>query len=331
MLIRPPDAGARASQRKALLIWNPAAGAGRWRARRAGRASGDPIFRLRRALQAGGWDVAIVETLADSGAREVAAAAVEGDFSLLVACGGDGTLQEIAEAVVPRFPPGTPAPTLAAVPWGTANIFARASGCPRSPEAAARWLLRAHPTARALGRVRDPGGRPRYFLSVASVGLDAAVAHELSRGAKRRWGKLAYIGAAFARSHTYFPAPFEIYPGHRAPVHADGLIVALSPFYGGRLRLTRRWPPSDRGAAYLALALREQPRLLLGQSLHLALSSLDEARGVQRLPAGPVHVLTSGRPLELDGEAAGHTPVSIDVIPAGVHVLSAQGGPDPIW
>ena len=302
------------SATRALLIFNPAAG--RNPARRIAH-----VEELARRLRHGGWTADIAATDPERGAAPAAERGLRDGYTVLVGCGGDGTLNQIAHAIASAsgpFPVHAPRPALAvAPPFGTANVYARAIGCPRRPAAAARWLLRAQPLPRPLGRAVTSAGT-RHFLAVASIGYDAAVVRDMAPATKRRWGKLAFVASVAVAWHRYFPAPLEFTYANLSS-RADGILLGLTPYYAGRLHLGR---PGPNGA--IALALRGAPRLLLLQALFLLTAGLEHAPGVERLPPDPITVSTPGLPIELDGEFAGATPVTLAVAPGGLRVLGVS-------
>lgn len=263
-------------------------------------------------LRGGGWVVELAETVPEAGAKPAAEAAILAGCEVLIGCGGDGTMAEIAQAVISR---PAPHPVLGVVALGTANVLAHALGCAVPVRQAAAWLLAAHPASRPLGLAVGGNGKERYFLSVASAGLDAQVVHAMTAGFKRRWGKFAYAGSAVAQTRRYFPAPIDFECDGRRGT-ADGIVMGLSRFYGGRLKLGR--VPAGES---ILLALRGAPWGLPGQALALATVGLEHGPAVERLPGGAIRLLTSGRPLELDGEPAGLTPVELRIRPGAVRML----------
>ncbi len=239
---------------------------------------------------------------------------------MLVACGGDGTLHTLLQPLAAAAARGQPIPLLGvAPPWGTANIMAHALGCPASARAAAQWLQRAWKQGGRrlpLGTADTSSGR-RYFLALAGVGYDAALVAGMDEAVKLRWGKLAFGAHALTRWREYFPAPLALtYAG--VTCSADGLLFSLTRFYAGRLRLGPL-PPGER---VLALALTGAPRLLPLQALALLSVGLQRAPGVRRLAAEALSVATAGRPLQLDGEAAGVTPVRLGLEREGLRFLA---------
>ena len=115
----------------------------------------------------------IVETQARGHATSLARQAAQDGLDVVVALGGDGTVNEVVNGLLAEGPvPGLPA--LAVVPAGSANVFARALGLPTSPVEATSRLLEAL----AAGRRRTIGlglADDRWFTFCAGMGLDAQV------------------------------------------------------------------------------------------------------------------------------------------------------------
>jgi diacylglycerol kinase family enzyme len=133
-------------------------------------------------------------------AIELGQRAVESGLDLVIALGGDGTVNEIVNGMLGDGPsPSVPA--LAVVPGGSTNVFARALGYSRLPVEAAGELLAALRKGRSrritLGTATF-SGQSRWFTFCAGIGLDADVVAEVER--KRRTGRRntagLYMGSA---------------------------------------------------------------------------------------------------------------------------------------
>jgi diacylglycerol kinase family enzyme len=127
----------------------------------------------------------VVETEYRGHAARVAWDSAREGVDLLIAHGGDGTVNEIVNGMLGTVPDGQvpypPAlPTLGVVPGGSANVFARALGLPRDPVEAAHRLLLAIRTGstRRVGLGRADG---HWFTFNAGVGWDADVVAEVTR------------------------------------------------------------------------------------------------------------------------------------------------------
>ena len=113
-------------------------------------------------------------------AAEVARAAVAEGVDLVIAHGGDGTVNEVVNGMLADPVPERGLPTLGVVPGGSANVFARALGLPKDPIEATYRLLQAIATDSSrlvgLGKAND-----RWFTFNAGVGWDADVVAEVDQ------------------------------------------------------------------------------------------------------------------------------------------------------
>lgn len=152
-------------------------------------------------------------------AAEATAQAVADGIELVVALGGDGTVNEVVNGMLAAGAPPDPlcAPALAVVPGGSANVFARALGMPRDPVEATGLILEALEARRSrlvgLGRADD-----RWFTFNAGLGLDAEVvaAVERARAQGREATPIRYAMTAlreYARQRRRPPAMTVEIPG----------------------------------------------------------------------------------------------------------------------
>jgi diacylglycerol kinase family enzyme len=168
-----------ASKPAALLLINP----------RAGRLDRRTTAEVVAALGAG-LDLDVRTTAERDEAIGMAAAGAAAGVPLVIALGGDGHVNEVANGLA-----GTTS-ALGIVPGGTMNVFARALGIPGAPAGAAAHLLAAgsRPHRRLpLGQIDD-----RYFTSSAGCGFDAEAAERVERrnASKRRFGELFFYWSA---------------------------------------------------------------------------------------------------------------------------------------
>src|SRR5216683_5961023 len=174
--IQITDDAAPPSRRRALIVVNPAAG-------RSG-SSRRRLDRVVAALERRGCVVVLRRAGPASGDVERLAREAEAEFDVIVAAGGDGTLNAVVNGMesAPR--------AVALLPFGTANVLAREIGLPRDPERLAE-LIAAGP-ARPIwpGRVGD-----RLFLMMASSGFDAETVAAVNPRLKRHAGRLAFAWA----------------------------------------------------------------------------------------------------------------------------------------
>nr|WP_234316785.1 diacylglycerol kinase family protein [Streptomyces sp. NRRL S-15] len=145
---------------------------------------------LRRVLEDHGHHgPEFVPTTADDPGEGQTARALREGATLVVVCGGDGTIRAAAEALAGT---GTP---LAVVPCGTGNLLARNLGLPVRPAEALAVALRGVPHRIDLGRVEGDGMAPAHFTVMSGAGLDAAMLESTGDRAKALLGWPAYVMA----------------------------------------------------------------------------------------------------------------------------------------
>jgi len=310
---------------RALLVVNPAA--------TSTTARGRDV--LARAL---GSDlkVDVAETAYRGHAIEVARQARLDGIDLVIALGGDGTVNEVVNGLLAEGP-ASDVPALAVVPAGSANVFSRTLGQSTSPVEATSEILDAVRAGRSrhvgLATVAADGGPPRWFTFCAGLGLDAEVVRrvESSRrgGARATPGRYVRTGLLhfFTGTDRRRPAITLHRPGAE-PEHGLFLAIACNTtpwtYLGSRpVHLTPR-ASFERGLDVLAMR-----RL----SLPITLRTLAQALADPPRPAGR-HLLsledlgelrlTCERPrsLQIDGEYVGaHREVALHAQPRVLRVI----------
>jgi diacylglycerol kinase (ATP) len=171
--------------RNALLIHNPNAGGGGDKRRHV-------LDTARHIFALGGIHSELAETTGPGHATEIAERAADEGRSLVIACGGDGTLNEIVNGLA-AHQNGHRVP-LALLPGGTANILAIELDLPWDIPSAAERLVHGTVKEIALG-LATPLEHPekkKYFLSVGGAGPDGMIVYSLDLDLKARLGILAY-------------------------------------------------------------------------------------------------------------------------------------------
>jgi YegS/Rv2252/BmrU family lipid kinase len=210
----------------ARLIYNPSAGM---------HAEHADLHQAVAVLRECGWSVDVVETKNIGDAICLARTAAEQKLDALIAVGGDGTVNEVANGLVDS------STALGVLPCGTANVWAKEMGLPLGDlVTSARRLADAEVRSIDVGEVRGPTLPARVFVLWSGVGLDAAITHnvEPQREMKRRLGALTYwlVGIQTAWS----------YRGRRATITLDGkhirrhvtfALAANAQLYAGIVRV----------------------------------------------------------------------------------------------
>jgi len=159
-------------------------------------------------LRAAGHDVRVRMTFEAGDARRFARQAVRWGAELLLAAGGDGTVNEVVNGIARSQRP----PRLGIVPFGTANDFASALGVPDGPAQAVAVALDGKPLAADVALVNR-----RCFINVSTGGFGAEATEEAPSETKRRLGPLAYVLSGARKLVEFRPS--------RARFRAEGRIV----------------------------------------------------------------------------------------------------------
>jgi diacylglycerol kinase (ATP) len=239
---------------------------------------------------------------------------------VLIAMGGDGTFQALANAAF-----GADV-ILGVLPVGGGNDFAAALGLPADPLRAAEAILRGHPRLVDLARVRTAEGRTRLYAGGGGIGLDAQAAR-YANGAFRWFpGRSRYIASALRALVGFVPITVRVdFPESDIPSwEANTLLAAVlnSPTYGAGVRLA---PGATLDDGSLHVVLIENIGALGVMRLLPRLMGSGEVRTsrVKRWQVKKVRFTTChASAFHGDGENIGSTPVEIEIVPRAVQVLA---------
>jgi YegS/Rv2252/BmrU family lipid kinase len=308
--------------RRIALIYNPASGQHSWRKANA-------IEQAVAVLRGAGIEPETLETRGPGSAEALAGEAVRRGCGTVIACGGDGTVHEVLQALV-----GTET-ALGVLPLGTANALAANLGLPRSPAKAMSKLLEAQPVRVPVGRIsygNDTGKtQARYFTVAAGVGVDAQVLSRLDAGLKRRFGYFLYMVEGFrvwaTHSFPLFEAVFEE-PESTTPrvVEVSQLLAVRIRDFGGVLHnLVPGATLHNDGLRLIAFKTRSRMQysrfllaVMFSRQTFTGQIELLDAVSVQCRPRNGslAHIFA-----EADGELLGHLPVRIEIVPQAVNLL----------
>jgi diacylglycerol kinase (ATP) len=172
--------------RRALLIYNPSSG-------RRKKHRVKQVARALAVLRAAGVQAETAATTERGSAVTQTQEAVQAGFDTVIACGGDGTANEILNGLMRCE---SASASLGVLPFGSGNLLATDLFLPRNPEAAAQALLHYKPRELHPGLIRyhdKAGPRQRYFIIAAGVGCDADLMYRTVAETKERFGLYAYF------------------------------------------------------------------------------------------------------------------------------------------
>ncbi len=296
-----PDRSQVKSRRKISYIINPAT-----------RRDAEQIAERIRAARPDGVEIEIAQTAEPGDAIRLAQIAAR-TASLVVACGGDGTVADVTTGIF-----GTDVP-LGIIPAGSTNITARDLGIPTRLESAIALTVGSHRlTTIDVGRCGE-----RCFLHIAGAGIDSRFFADTDRSLKRRIGWLAYLPPA-VRALRVPPARFQLTVDSRSTSVTSPLILVAN---GGSiitpaLHLAENVRRDDglldlliftaRGLGPVTRTLGALMTMQLTRSSHLV-----------RLQARQISIdATPAMPIQLDGDVVAQTPAQFTIAPAALQVVT---------
>lgn len=263
-----------------------------------------------------GWEVSPCPTDYAGHGSELARQAVKQGQDVVIAAGGDGTINEVIQALAQTEV------KLGILPAGTTNVLARELKIPLNFQGALNCLPTAEAFRVDLGRVNH-----RYFMLMAGIGYDAEVVRDINPQLKAVAGKSAVVTSgvmnlfnhqpfkvklrcrdAQGKKHTLRRRVMQIFVFNAATYATDFKIAAEARMDDGVLELlvfkSKRF--QDTFQSLLALLLRRHK----------------EWTDVEQLEIQSVHISArTPAPLQIDGDTIGTTPVKIEVVPKALTLL----------
>ncbi len=223
-----------------LFIVNPASGAGR-AAREWSAIEG--------WLPSTGIPYEAALTTRPLEATQMAERAVRQSRPVIVAVGGDGTLNEVVNGF---FHNGAPIPTtsrLAMLPLGTGGDFRRTLKIPLDPKAAVQILRTGIPRRLDAGcvtyKANDGSTAVRHFINIADAGLGGDVVHRVNNGGKRL-GSATFTLASLMSLLAWKNKPMNVVvDGVAHDLKAQQVVIANCQYFGGGMRMAPTASPTD--------------------------------------------------------------------------------------
>lgn len=280
--------------KKARIIYNP--------------TSGREIFRkhlpeVLEKLEIAGYETSCHATTGAGDAQAAAAKAVERGFDVVVAVGGDGTLNEVVAGISPY----ENRPKLGVIPMGTTNDFARALHIPRKIEEAVDIIVKGDSIPVDVGLLNDD----RYFINIAAGGRITELTYEVPSKMKTVLGQLAYylkgieMLPSIKATNMRFEMDGEVFEGE-----VMAFLCALTNSVGGFEKIA---PDSSINDGYFTMMILKKCNLAnFVRVLTLALRGehLTDPNVIYR-KASTVKVTSDEEILiNLDGELGGKAPAT---------------------
>jgi diacylglycerol kinase (ATP) len=294
----------------AIVIVNPASASG---------STGEAWPRIASDLRAQFGSFRALFTKNRGDAAALANEAARKGAKLVIACGGDGTISEVANGILSSGKDVE----LGVMPSGTGGDFRRTLEIPSQSRAAARVLRSGHAVRIDVGRVSfvDPNGAEamRYFLGVASCGMSTDVIQRV----KAR--HLSFAASLFQTALRSAPIHLvvQLDDSQERRLVVSNLCVANARYFGGGMKIAPDAKLTDGkfdvvgvGDLSTLKLFTSAPRVYLGSHLSMPEVSHALARKIIVRPADRAVKIS----LEVDGELPGRLPATFQIIPEALRV-----------
>ncbi|BCG57319.1 diacylglycerol kinase [Paenibacillus sp. URB8-2] len=266
-------------------------------------------------LDQGGIEATCHATTGEGDATEAAADAVNRGYDLIIAAGGDGTLNEVVNGMAekPNLPP------LGVLPLGTTNDFARAMGIPKYWEESCDLIIQQQSRLIDLGKAND-----RYFINIAGGGTLTELTYEVPSKLKTMMGQLAYYLKGIEKMASLSPTELVIRANGQELIHDEFMLflIANTNSVGGFEKLAPDARIDDGLFDVIALKKCNLAELIRLVSLALRGEHLQDKKVVY-FRTNEMEVTSPGHvQLNLDGELGGTLPGHFRILPQHLRIFA---------
>jgi diacylglycerol kinase (ATP) len=283
---------------KAGVIYNPSAGRGR---------GGAIASAVEKGLSKRGLEVDLHATSRPRDATEIAGR-LACEVDVVVAIGGDGTINEVVNGMVGRDTTGLCKAKMGIVPAGTVNVLALELGLPFQVERACHAIAEGKTVSLDVGRVNERG-----FVLMTGAGIDALTVRNVNPRQKKRFKELAFVGTGLRWALAADPPAFVVRAGGEEYT-ATFFVASNCRYYAGHLGVTPEADPTDGLLDLLIFTGTTRSNLAafwLGvpSGLHLHSPNVKHVRATRAelIPLGETVYF------QTDGELAGKLPAVVEI------------------
>jgi len=303
---------------KAHVILNPASSAGR-----TGRRQAEILAAIERHL---GKAFSLFVTKRPHEATSFARKASLSGAGIIIAVGGDGTIQEVVNGLMEAGSDLARRPQLGIINAGTGHGFAQSLGLPAGLDGQCAAIASGTVRRVDIGRASFTNGRgrrlERYFVNECQAGIGGRVVEKVQTGHKKLGGSLAFGLATLTAALSYpnRPIRYSVDDGPEDEGRFVGIVAANGSAMAGGMRLAPQATVEDgrldivfMHGQTLPERLRNFPKIYSGTHLGSPKFSCRRGRSLSLASAESVS-------FEADGEMFGHLPCRIDVLPSALEL-----------
>ena len=236
-------------------------------------------------------------------------------YDLIIAAGGDGTINEVINGMV------NSKATLVIIPFGSTNVLASELGVPNDPKMAAELITKGKKIKMDLGYAKT-SKESRYFSMMLSVGPFAQVIKDTTPEFKKRWGRYAYPFRLIKLLFRY--KWHKIYVKHKTESTGYFVIMANIKYYGGEYEIADKANIRD-GLLDLVIINRKNPSDIIELIFSIASGKLNKFKRKEYYQTKEAEIYSHyNMQIQVDGEVLGKAPVSVKIMPKALNVIAAS-------
>jgi diacylglycerol kinase (ATP) len=248
--------------------------------------------------------------------------AIEDGFDLIIAAGGDGTVNEVVNGIVPN----AGRTRLGILPLGTGNDLARSLDVPTDLSAAVDIILAGE--TRRVDVIKVVNSSIRYFINMSSCGFSGQVDENLTPEMKQAWGGMAYLMSGLGTLPELTPYKTHIQFDDYDPEELDlyNLVIANARYVGGGIQVAPAAKLNDGLIDVMIIPVTSTPRLILAMTEILLGRHLDSDIVIHRRARKVSFNSYPNMWINVDGELIGREPATFEVLDDALEIIT---GPDP--
>lgn len=317
--------------RNIIIIGNPIAGGGAIK----------KIYKALDIFKKRGFNTDLLLTQNKGDAEILAKRNVNKQSTLIIAAGGDGTYNEVANGLINSDTP------MAILPVGTTSVLAKELKMPSNISKAVDFIINGRIQPIHLGKIifeRNADFVSRFFILMAGIGFDGEAVFGVHKQIKKYFGKLGYISSGLNVLLKYNPKPIDII-AYDAEIIKKGynikfkkleeltehesytltgysVVIGKAACYGGNFKFTPDARLTDP-TFYMFVAHSRSRRSILKYFAGIAVNMHLRYNDISYLRTSKVKVLGDAR-VQIDGDYVGTTPISIEVAPNALNLVMSN-------
>ncbi len=283
----------------------------------SGHNNGESVGqKIEQALIKNQHKVELMPTEGPKDATRLAKKAARAGFDVVVAVGGDGTINEVVSGLATLDQP----PYLGIVPAGTVNNLTRMLQIPLDIDQAIENLQQVHLRPLDVGQVNDD-----YLISTMTLGILADAALNVTQSEKQKWGPLAFLskGIHALAEHQHYPLTIET-PDRHWQKDTQFLLVTLTNSVGGFTNFNPEAQPDD-GYFHVFVA----PKMSLARSVmflpYFLTGNFKKIPGMTYFKANEISITVDNQQsaqTRIDGDPSAKSPLKMRLLEHKLQVIT---------